>query len=44
MTEWEPVKSNIDKYFDKYEGYISSHDHKRADNAELAKLAKRIRD
>lgn len=42
MEQWRPVKSNIDKYFDKYEGYISSHDYKRADDNELAQLAKKI--
>lgn len=40
---WKPRKSNIDKYFEQYEGYISSHDHKRADDSELAKLAKKIK-
>jgi len=43
LKEWKPIKSNVDKYFDKYEGYISSHDFKRADDDKLAKLAKRIR-
>jgi histidine triad (HIT) family protein len=41
---WESVKSNVDKYFDKYEGYMSSHDYKRADDTELADLAKRLRE
>lgn len=41
--KWEARKSNIDKYFDKYEGYISSHDYKRADDAKLADLAKKLR-
>ena len=41
--EWKPIKSNVDKYFDRYEGYISSHDGKRADDKELADLAKKIR-
>lgn len=44
LAEWKPIKSNVDKYFEKYEGYISSHDHKRADDVELAKLAKKIRE
>ena len=44
MKEWKPLKSNVDKYFEKYEGYISSHDYKRADDEELAKLAKKIRE
>ena len=44
MKDWTPLKSNIDKYFERYEGYISSHDYKRADDAKLAELAKKIRD
>lgn len=43
MSEWEPLKSDIDKYFEKYEGYISSHDYKRADDGQLAELAKQIK-
>lgn len=43
MPEWKPIKSNVDKYFEKYEGYISSHDHKRADDEKLAKLAEKLR-
>jgi diadenosine tetraphosphate (Ap4A) HIT family hydrolase len=39
MSEWRPIKANIDKYFEKYEGYISSHDYKRADDVELEKLS-----
>ncbi|MBI2475826.1 MAG: HIT family protein [Candidatus Taylorbacteria bacterium] len=42
IKEWKPIKSNVDKYFEKYEGYISSHDWKRADDAKLAELARRI--
>lgn len=41
--DWKPTTSNIDKYFEKYEGYISSHDCKRADDKKLAKLAKKLR-
>ena len=43
MKEWKPLKSNVDKYFKKYEGYISSHDYKREDDKKLAKLAEKIR-
>jgi histidine triad (HIT) family protein len=43
MSEWKPLKSNVDKYFEKYEGYISSHDYKRADDEKLSELAKKIR-
>lgn len=41
---WKQHKSNVDKYFDSYEGYVSSHDYQRADDAELEALAKRIRE
>jgi len=44
LKEWKPIKSDVDKYFQKYEGYISSHDWERADDAGLAQLAKKIRD
>src|SRR3990167_279871 len=43
LKEWRSVKSRVDKFFKKYEGYVSSHDGKRADDAELSKLAKKIR-
>ena len=43
MKEWKPMHSSVDKYFEKYEGYISSHDYKRADDKKLAELAKKIR-
>lgn len=43
MDEWKQIKSSVEKYFDKYEGYISSHDYKRANDVELAKLAEKIR-
>ena len=40
---WEVVHSNVEKFFEKYEGYISSHDCRRADDAWLAAIAKKIR-
>src|SRR3989344_7257718 len=43
LKEWKPIKSNVNKYFEIYEGYISSHDYKRADDNILAELAKKIR-
>lgn len=43
LNEWQQISSNIDKYFEKYEGYISSHNGKRADDKELEKTAERIR-
>lgn len=44
MKDWKPLKSNVDKYFDTYEGYISSHDYKRADDKKLTELARKIRE
>ena len=44
MEEWKQISSNVDKYFDKYEGYISSHNSKRADDEKLAELARKIRE
>lgn len=43
MSKWQQINSDVDKYFDKYEGYISSHNYKRADDKELAALAKKIK-
>lgn len=43
ITEWKQFASQVDTYFEKYEGYISSHDHKRADDKKLAELAQKIR-
>lgn len=44
IKEWKPVHSKVGKYFEKYEGYISSHDYKRADDQKLAVLAEKIRE
>lgn len=43
MEKWKPIKSNVNKYFEKYEGYIASHDSEKADDAKLHRLAKKIR-
>lgn len=40
--EWKKRSSKVDKYFEMYEGYISSHDHDRADDEKLAELAKKL--
>jgi histidine triad (HIT) family protein len=42
MSEWRPLSATGAVYFDHYEGYISSNDYQRADDAELASLAARI--
>lgn len=44
MKNWKPFASKVDKFFEKYEGYLSSHDHKRAPDEILAKLAKKLRE
>jgi histidine triad (HIT) family protein len=41
--EWKKRSSHIEKYFENYEGYLSSHDHERADDVKLAALAEIIR-
>jgi diadenosine tetraphosphate (Ap4A) HIT family hydrolase len=43
VKEWRPLSARVGKYFERYEGYISSHDYERAEDAVLAALAKRIR-
>ena len=44
MEKWKPLHSNVKKYFDKYEGYISSHDYERVEDKKLEKLAEKIRE
>ncbi len=41
--EWKQRVSHIDKFFDKYEGYISSHDYSRADDEWLTRVANKIK-
>jgi diadenosine tetraphosphate (Ap4A) HIT family hydrolase len=43
MEKWQPIVSNHRKYFDHYEGYISSHDGERATDEKLAAIAEQIR-
>lgn len=43
MDEWRQIKSDENKYFKTYEGYISSHDSDRAEDDILKNLAKDIR-
>lgn len=40
--KWKPRNANIQKYFKKYEGYISSHDYKRESDEKLKKTARKI--
>ena len=43
LAKWQPLQSHQNKYFEKYEGYISSHDYIRADDKALERLADKIR-
>ena len=43
MKNWKPISSRVEKYFTQYEGYLSSHDYKRADDKELEALARKLR-
>ncbi len=43
QPKWEPIIAHKDKFFKKYEGYVSSHDYVRADDKDLEKLARKIR-
>lgn len=40
--EWKPLHTDYNKYFDKYEGYVSSHEYHGL-NPDLAQLAEKIR-
>jgi histidine triad (HIT) family protein len=42
--KWSPIKSNVDKYFHTYEGYISSHDCKKADSHDLERMCQSLKD
>ncbi|WP_099075543.1 HIT family protein [Proteus alimentorum] len=43
MTKWAPIENKQKIFFDKYPGYLSSHDFERANDEELAQLAALIR-
>ena len=42
-SDFKNIESKINKYFNSYEGYISSHDCDQADDKELNNLANKIR-
>ena len=42
MTKWRQVDSNVDKVFETYEGYMSSHNGPREDDTKLSEIAKKI--
>ena len=41
---WKQHESHVPTFFEKYEGYISSHNGARADDARLAEIAQKIRE
>ena len=41
--QWKKMSSKVDKFFEKYEGYLSSHDYKREDEEKLKRIALKIR-
>lgn len=41
-SAFKKISSKVDKFFDVYEGYLSSHDSARADDSVLAELAAHI--
>lgn len=42
MEGWKPINSGLNTYFEKYEGYISSHDADRAADQQLEELSKKL--
>lgn len=42
MKDWKPINSQIDDYYEKYQGFISTHDAKLADETDLEELSKRL--
>lgn len=44
MAEWKPIESKVRTFFEKYPGYLSSHDADKADDTELAKIAEKVRE
>lgn len=42
-TNFQLIESKVNKFYENYEGYLSSHDYKRADDDNLKRLATYIR-
>ncbi len=42
MAEWKPIESSVPKYFTRYEGYITSHDYKRASEEKMKRTQQKI--
>lgn len=44
MKKWKAIHSSKKEFFEKYPGYLSSHDADRADDSKLAQMAERIQE
>lgn len=42
-SKFQLIEYKVDKFYDNYEGYLSSHDWKRADDNQLMEIAAQIR-
>jgi len=42
LKKWKPVENPREEYYEKYPGFLSSHDSKRADDEKLKETAKKI--
>ena len=42
-SSFRPISSSVDRFFDRYEGYIASNDGTRANDQDLSRLAAHIR-
>lgn len=42
-TNFQLIESKVNKFYENYEGYLSSHDFERADDVELKRLAAYVR-
>jgi diadenosine tetraphosphate (Ap4A) HIT family hydrolase len=42
-SSFRPISSSVDRFFDRYEGYIASNDGTRANDEDLSRLAAHIR-
>lgn len=43
MDKWRPIESDNPVFFDKYPGFLSSHNANRADDKKLSQIADKIR-
>lgn len=43
MTKWKPIESDRNEFYDKYPGYLSSHNSDRMSDEKLKKIAQKIK-